>query len=185
VIQALSYTEIMELTLTELRELATIAIASDLSKDTLDATIARMVILQSMGAHPLASLKDLRICQGSPCLSPALIGATIMRTNRYRYVIASATNNGASVEIHDGEHNLGVETYGREHALRDGSAAHPLHASTPHIHYFGRALAHAARLYLPHLFHGSVMLPDERGMVAHYDPVNGWTYTENALKDAA
>lgn len=165
-----------------LRELASIAVNSGLSSDSVDATLARMLILDAIGAHPMASLKDLLICDGQPCISPALIGATIMRSNRYRYVISSATSNGASVEIHEADRCLGMESYGREHSMRDGSAGDPLHQTLPHMHYFGRALANAARLYLPHLFHSYVTLPDEHGMLAHYSPLHGWNYT---AKDAA
>ncbi len=164
--------------------LGKIIAASGYFKDARQAAKAVVKVLagQELGFAPIFSMSNIHIIEGKIAMGAMLIAAHIRRSNRYDYKILKHTDDGCTIQIidHAVGNVLGETTFNKADARRAGLISKNVWKKYPRNMYFSRAIANAAKWFVPHLFGGAVYTPEELGAIVADD---GTVIIEGEVED--
>jgi len=137
--------------------------------------IVKILAGAELDIGPIASMNGIYVIEGRTSLSATLLGATIQRSERYRYRIVEHDDTHCVIdffEISGGKREkVGTSSF----SLEDAKNAQLLGKrgqmweKYPRNMVFSRALSNGARWYTPDIFSGPVYTPDELGAEVDID----------------
>lgn len=134
-------------------------------KNFSDASKAMVAVAygSELGLTPIASVMNIHIIEGKPCLSATVVAALIDKTSDCRYRVSENTAERCVLEALRGGEALGRIEWTMDMARNAGLAGKDNWKKWPRRMLFCRALAELARTYFAHIFTGSVYIPEELG----------------------
>ncbi len=153
------------LSLSEARGLANVFVKSGLFADTKDLAQATVKILAGyeLGIGPFAAMRGINIIQGQLAPNAAVTGALIKKTPGGDYRVTESTTKKCTISFLQGGEEIGTITWTMEDATLAGLANKQNWKKWPRQMLFSRALTEGARQNFPHIFMGSVYIPEELG----------------------
>ena len=153
------------MSLVEVRELAGIFIQSGLFKDTREVSQAVVKILagQELGVGAFTAMRGINIIEGQLAPNAGLTSALIKQHPDYDYRVIVSNREECELEFYCKGEPIGKTKW----EVRDAELAGVLNKYNwkkyPRAMYFARAMTEGARQHTPHIFMGSVYVPEELG----------------------
>lgn len=165
----------LALSLKEANGLAKVFVESGLFKDTKDVAMATVKILAGyeLGVGPFTAMRGINIIEGQLAPNAGITSALIKREKSYDYDVVESTNEKCTLKFYQwttgGQKDLGEVTWTKDDAERAGLLNKYNWQKYPRAMLFARALTEGARIYVPHIFMGSVYTPEELGSEVYVD----------------
>jgi hypothetical protein len=164
VIQTTQVPAIPTFTLSDVMQLATIAMASgnfpDLRNN--EQAIIRIMAGRELGLQPMTALRDLYVVEGKVAMSSGLIASMVRNHPKYDYRITAMDNEHCAIQFYEGEAMIGESDFSMADADKAGiNRGGSGWSKYPRNMLFARALTNGARWYCPDAFDGAVYTPEE------------------------
>ena len=158
------------LSLGEASELANVFIASKLFKDTHEVSQAVVKILagQELGIGPFTAMRGINIIEGQLAPNAGLTSALIKQNPHYDYRVILSNRKECKIEFFFKGDSIGHTTWDMQDAELAGVIGKYNWKKYPRAMLFARAMTEGARQHVPHIFMGSVYVPEELG-AEHYE----------------
>lgn len=113
------------------------------------------------GMSPMASLSQIHVVKGKPCLSAGAIASQIKKSQRYNFRVTEHSDKLCRIDFFENDEMCGTSIFTMDDAKRAGLLGSSNWAKYPKAMLFARAITQGARWNCPDVFHGGVYTPDE------------------------
>ncbi len=158
------------MSLVEAQDLAKVFISSGLFKDTHEVSQAVVKILagQELGIGAFTAMRGINIIEGQLAPNAGLTSALIKQHPEYDYRVVSSTREKCEIEFFFKGESIGHTMWDMRDAELAGVVNKYNWKKYPRAMLFARAMTEGARQHVPHIFMGSVYVPEELG-AEHYE----------------
>jgi hypothetical protein len=156
----------------ELSQYAKAFAESGLFADTRQAAqaIVKIQAGAEMGFAPFASMTGVHIIQGKVSLGANLMAAAVARSGKYRFKVASHTEQECAIEFFQGAESLGISRFTMKDAANASLTGKSVWKSFPKNMLYARAMSNGIRWFCPDVLGGgTIYTPEEIGADVNED----------------